>query len=90
MSGGIHLAFELQPKPTSRKTEIWNVVAQEEHRLGEVRWWPAWRRYTFHPDTGTLYDAGCLDEIARFCSEQTKERRLVRAQERGEQQKDPS
>lgn len=82
MSDGIHLAFELQPTSAKRKTKIWNVVAQEEYRLGEVRWHAPWRRYTFHPDAKTLYDPGCLHTIADFCAIQTGERKEARKQER--------
>jgi hypothetical protein len=82
MSGGIHLTFELQPKPAKRKTEIWTVVAQGEVRLGDVRWHAPWRRYTFHPDVDTLYDEECLTEIAIFCGACTRERKKARALEK--------
>lgn len=82
MSGGVHLSFELQPKPTGRRTEIWTVVDGGEYRLGEVRWWAAWRRYTFHPDADTLYDPSCLIRIAHFCTEQTQQRKAARKRER--------
>ena len=78
MSGGIHLTFELQPKPEKRKTEIWTVVAQGEIRLGDVRWYAPWRRYTFNPDAETLYDPECLRRLATFCEGQTKQRKKDR------------
>ena len=84
MSGGVHLSFELQPKPKKRKTEIWTVVAQGEIRLGDVKWYAPWRRYTFHPDAETLYDAECLAALFKFCAEQTQERTRVRAEEKGQ------
>ena len=81
MSGGAHLSFEILPKRKSRKTEIWAVMDQNGSSLGEVRWWASWRRYTFHPAEDTLYDPGCLRQIADFCEEQTKERRKAREAE---------
>ena len=83
MSGGAHLTFELQPKPKNRKTEIWTVVDQGEVRLGDVRWWAPWRRYTLHPDSGTLYDGECLSEIAMFCLEETQKRKQAVAVAKG-------
>ncbi len=78
MSDDIHLTFECQPKPQGRKTEIWTVVAQGEVLLGDVRWYAPWRRYTFHPDAKTLYDAACLTTLAKFCDEQTQQRKKDR------------
>jgi len=83
VSGGVHLTFELQPNPKARLTEIWTVVAQGEIRLGDVRWYAPWRRYTFHPEDKTLYDAECLAALFKFCEKQTQQRKLARAQEKG-------
>jgi hypothetical protein len=78
-----HLSFEIQPKPKGRKTEIWTVVDQKEYRLGAVSWWAPWRRYTFHPDGSTVYDADCLREISGFCREETLKRKLAVAVAKG-------
>ena len=83
MSGGVHLTFELQPKPKKRKTEIWTVVAQGEVRLGDVKWYAPWRRYTFHPDAETLYDAECLGALFQFCAKQTHDRKQTVAVAKG-------
>lgn len=83
MSGGIHLTFELQPRgDRARRTERWTVVAQEEVRLGEVRWYAPWRRYTFHPDADMVFDAECLTTLAEFCAKQTQQRKEDRKRER--------
>ena len=71
----------MRPEPPKRKTEIWTVVDAAESRLGAVSWWAPWRRYTFHPDGNTLYDAACLTRIAEFCAEQTQQRKKDRKQE---------
>lgn len=82
MSGGIHLAFEIQSKPKRRKTEIWSVIANG-HLLGEVRWWSSWRRYTFHPVEDTVYDGECLSTISLFCSNETRKRKQAVAFAKG-------
>ena len=74
MSSGVHIEFAIQVRPKNRKTEIWSVIANG-HLLGEVRWWPSWRRYTFHPCEDTVYDKNCLQRIADFCGEQTWDRK---------------
>jgi len=82
MSGGTHLFFDLQPKPEKRRTDIWTVVDQAGYRLGAVSWWAPWRRYTFRPDSNTVYDPSCLMTIASFVAEKTEERKKARKEER--------
>lgn len=60
------LKFEEHPKPPERKTRIWTVVNTSEIILGKVKWWPAWRKYTFLPATDSVFDITCLREIADF------------------------
>lgn len=55
-----------------RKTRIWSVVNREgQVPLGEVRFWPKWRKYVFFPVQETLFDSYCLTVIANFLREQT-------------------
>ena len=39
--------------------------------LGSIGFYPAWRKYVYWPEDGTLYDSNCLNDIAAFCEEQT-------------------
>ena len=74
-----------QQEPDPRKvTNDWIVRASAGVRLGSVSWFAAWRRYTFKPDAGGVFDAVCLREIADFCEGATKGRKRERAAERGE------
>lgn len=34
--------------------------------LGQVRWYPAWRRYCYFPTVQAIYSAGCLADIQHF------------------------
>ena len=34
--------------------------------LGTVSWYAAWRCYVFHPAPLTLFNTGCLEQIALF------------------------
>ncbi len=70
-----------EPTPSaSGKTQIWEVLAYEsslafgfsdEDALGEIRWFPHWRRYAFYPGSFTAFEQDCLRKIADFCEEQT-------------------
>ena len=76
MSGGLHLDFVLLPKfPKKSKTNIWRVQNKSGEQLGSVSWYSPWRRYTFKPYAGGIFDALCLHAIATFCSQQTDEQK---------------
>lgn len=82
MSGGDHLDFVSLPKLKNKRTSVWEVNDRDGNTLGQIKWWTAWRRYTFHPCGNTLYDPGCLRAIADFCETQTTTRRRDRRKER--------
>jgi len=67
------------PKYTpSGKTRIWRVIATRNGALlGEIKWWGRWRQYTFFPEPSTIFNPDCMDEIGKFCREETtRQRRL--------------
>lgn len=47
------------------KTKVFNCVSKEI-RIGEVRWYPRWRKYCYFPVDNSLYDSGCLADIQDF------------------------
>ncbi len=62
------------------KTKRWTISASRTGAtLGTVAWLGKWRQYVFHPhgDFGStvIFNAGCLEEIARFLREQMEARR---------------
>lgn len=56
------------------KTNIWRVGCNDAY-LGIVKWYSGWRRYTFFPESNTLFDSNCLKEITSFIDEQMKLRK---------------
>lgn len=55
------------------KTKRFGVFAKDGRSpLGEISWFGRWRRYTFKPFAGTVYEQQCLRDIAAFCELQTK------------------
>lgn len=58
-----------------RKTECWSVQSKETgDLLGDVRWWSAWRRYSFWPADHTVFEQTCLRDIANFIEDRTRAR----------------
>jgi hypothetical protein len=56
------------------KTKVWIVLGSDNSPLGQIRWYGAWRQYTFWPiGTGTVLNATCLDDIAKFTRKHTGE-----------------
>lgn len=54
------------------KTFIYSVNTAQV-RLGLIKWYSPWRRYNFFPDMMTTFDPICLEQIAAFCREETRQ-----------------
>ncbi len=66
-----NLNFLLTGRSKTGLTNIWEIRSvHTEVLLGQISWYSAWRRYAFFPDSGTVYDADCLREIAKFIQDQ--------------------
>lgn len=64
------------PSNTKRKTSHWICRANRSGiKLGEVRWYPAWRQYCFFVAPNSVFSLGCLTDIQKFIAELTEERR---------------
>ena len=69
---GNYIKFGLHHREANRKTDIWSVFATaSEVALGQIRFHGAWRKFCFFPAPNTMFDAGCLREIEKFCEDQT-------------------
>lgn len=66
----------------SGKTDIVGVYSGPT-MLGEIRWYPRWRQYAFHPNEGTLYNPECLTDIAQHVEEMTRQHRAKRGGDDG-------
>lgn len=55
---------------------VWVVQTKAtQATLGHVEWFSRWRKCVFVPLANTVYEQGCLRDIAAFCEAQTKERK---------------
>lgn len=70
---GEHLTA-IEVKDTG-KTKVWRIDTAHGANLGYVRWWSAWRRYTFWPAHGTIFDVKCMLDIAQFINDEMTRRR---------------
>lgn len=68
MSGDYqYICMQQIGKSPSGKTSIWRVLNKStQTSLGEIRWYASWRQYTFMPTQGTIFSAGCLNDIENF------------------------
>lgn len=76
------LRFALQPQRLQQRTKRWDVIGSDDAKLGEVFWYPSWRRYTYTPIRQQVLDAQCLKELADWLNRRTHERQVERKQER--------
>ena len=57
-----YLAFQHIEPEKGRKTAKW-LVWSGKLQLGHIAWHAPWRKYTFWPADGCLFDSKCLAEI---------------------------
>ncbi len=68
-----YITFKRPTKSDSGKTKIWKVASSEDGWiLGVVKWDGRWRKYAFLIYSESIFEEGCLREIADFCQRQTK------------------
>lgn len=68
-----HIEFREIGRSESGKTLIVGVYnVTDGIRLGTVHWIGAWRKYVFRPGDNTVYDHGCLINIAMTCRKMTQ------------------
>ncbi len=65
---GKYLEVERQPDAKGRKTHAWLLYSknQTDIALGRIFWFGRWRQYCFYPYDATVYNQGCLLDIAAF------------------------
>jgi len=69
-----YLTFKIiENKP---KTQVYAVYSKlHGDRLAIIKWFPRWRQYTFFPETGTIWNNECLNDISAFLDDLKKERK---------------
>jgi len=63
-------------KISEGKTYVFNVCTMEGVKLGEIKWYPQWRKYAFFPNPKTLYEQYCLSDISKFMDRLMNDRKV--------------
>lgn len=74
MSGmGDWIEFVYYRDSPSGKTKIWWVMTKGDNviKLGVIKYYSHWRKYSFFPEPRTVFEQDCLRNIAQFCEYQT-------------------
>jgi len=60
-----YLEFRLLEKKP--KTQVIEVMSKfHGSRLGIIKWFPKWRQYVFFPESGTVFNVECLNDIQSY------------------------
>ena len=75
MVEGRHIVFEYRGILPGQKTRRWDVLSKYDDagRLGEIKWFARWRKYSFFPADGCIFEEVCLREISAFIVDRTKD-----------------
>lgn len=68
-----YVRFQKMDRSPKRKTDAWLVFSIHDDVLGTVRFFGRWRCYTFWPEALTIFNHGCLTDIAAFCFQRTED-----------------
>ena len=61
------------------KTKVYDVFNKENKSyLGRIGWYPSWRKYTFAPSAGAVFEATCLADITSFLNKLMEDRKQNR------------
>lgn len=74
-----YLTFSDQPSKSGKTREIGVFSSINSNFLGWVKWYGQWRRYTFYPIDGCVFDAACLKEIIAKIEELMAARKVTSA-----------
>lgn len=68
------------PGGKTNRYEVWSKGGEEElgDKLGEIRWFGRWRKYSWYPNADTIYEEVCMQEITDFLKQVNKEHREKR------------
>lgn len=62
-----YLRFDLLGDSPSGKTKRYDVVSKNHGTtLATIAWYGAWRQYVLYPQPSTIWNKGCLSDVAKF------------------------
>lgn len=72
-----YLDFKIiEEKPKTLVVGVFN--KSQESKIGEIRWYAAWRQYCFFPGWATIWNKDCLNDIVIVINKLMDERKAKR------------
>ena len=61
------------------KTKVWSVISKQHgDQLGTIKYFGRWRQYTFFPNTGTVWNTQCLQDVTSFLNKENYARQGIK------------
>lgn len=62
-----------------KKTKTFFILSKENRDvLGSIKWYGAWRKYSFFPADNTLFESQCMMDIVEFMNSLMEERKELK------------
>jgi len=62
-----YISFKLVKKKTKTNLNLYQIISnRSKEELGYILWYIPWRQYCFFPNTGTIWNKDCLNQIINF------------------------
>lgn len=65
-SNYFYITEEILP---NRKTPIYNIINNNNLKIGQIRWYGPWRKFCFYPDSDTIWDNNCLQDVLNIIND---------------------
>ena len=46
-----------------KKTPVFRILDNDDYDIGVIKWYGAWRKFCFFPNSDTVWDSNCLTSI---------------------------
>ena len=57
------------------KTDVFTVFSRSSlEELGTIKWYAPWRQYCFFPESGTVFNVSCLNDVNHFIEQLRQQR----------------
>ena len=60
----------------NRKTPIYNIINNNNLKIGQIKWYGPWRKFCFYPYPDTIWDSNCLQQLLDCMNTLNKEYKL--------------
>jgi hypothetical protein len=70
-----YLNFEEDDHYDGKTKRIIVVSKRHLNILGAIKWYGAWRQYTFYPESDTIWNKQCLNDILDYINNLMQERK---------------